>query len=267
MIRQSAYVCVISFLLHSGIAMAETKSASVKPLTVVGTLCPSAKSVLSSQVVGRVEEVYVDVGDSVQKGQPLLELDRELFEIDVSEKKSALDLANVELADSERDLLRMKKLWEKPAGETPSIPQKKYEEAHSRFEKAKALVAQAEADLRRVQNRLNEAVIKSPFDAVITQRFVDPGKTASGPDSAMLEVQAIDPLYLEFSVSQSQSATLSPGRPIAFGMDGSEKMTEAVIDRIYPSLDESTRSVKCRAIIPNAEGRLRPGSLIKIYIE
>ncbi|QLH35318.1 MAG: efflux RND transporter periplasmic adaptor subunit [Parachlamydiaceae bacterium] len=84
----------------------------------------------------------------------------------------------------------------------------------------------------------------------------------------IVEIQAIDPLYLEFCVPQIYTSFLKLGTPLTFEIDGIEsKNLAAQIDLLYPSLDETTRSLRCRAVIANEQCLLRPGSLARIKIK
>lgn len=242
--------------------------AEVPLLTAVGNLNSSTSCKLGSQVSGRVEQVFVEVGDFVKKGQPLLQLDKKLFEIDVSHKEAVLESAKIEFHDAEVNYLRMKKLWEKPAGQTPSISQKRYEDAKLRYEQAQVQVMQDEQDLKRAQLSLAETTIVASFDGVVSNRFVDPGEAITNiPITHVVEIQAADPLFLEFSIPQGYLKTIQIGTPITFKVEGHEtKKFEAKVNLIYPSIDQMTRTFKCRATVDNPNLELHPGSLAKVEI-
>lgn len=259
--RNVSFLFVLLFV--NGLLVGEPIS-----FTTIGNISANAQSKLGSQVSGRIEEVYIDVGDKVQKGQALAKLDSRLFEVELSQKLGALKLAKIELNDAETNFQRMKKLWQKPEGENPSISQKRYEDAAMRFEQAKVQVTQAQGAIKRAKINLEEATIKASFSGVVTQRFIDPGESVTSvPIIAIVEIQSQNPLYLEFSLPQTLINSISIGVPIVFEVDGSSKKCEAHIDCIYPSIDVTTRSVKCRAIVENSsENLILPGSLAKVEI-
>ena len=235
-------------------------------LHAVGTIYPQYKSALSSQVAGRVEEVYVEVGDRVKKGSPLVKLDPIFFKINVATKEAALAAAQLELKDSRLQLERMKKLWEKPEGETPSIPQKRFDDAKSAYEQAIVSVRQASANLKKAKVELDEAVIKAPFDGVVTERLVDPGVAiAAGPQTKVLELQSHDLLYVEFPIAQTELCRVQEGNQVLLDVEGSESSLQK-IDRIYPHVDVESRTIKCRVYIRDNTIRLRPGSLVKVRL-
>lgn len=234
----------------------------------IGTLCPNASSKIGSQVSGRIEEIEIEVGDHVQKGQTLAILDRTLLEIDLNQKVATLESAKIEFDDAETNFQRMKKLWEKPAGEVPSISQKRFEDASMRLQQAAVQITQGQEAVKRAEYALNEASIKAPFQGIITKKFISAGETvATVPSTDIVEIQSIHPLYLEFAIPQSFLNWVTPGTNLAFEVEGGGvAKKEAAIALVYPKVDENTRSVKCRAVIDNGDFKLRPGSLVKVEI-
>lgn len=238
-------------------------------IVTIGNIQPSSKSLISTQVAGRVENILVEVGSLVKKGQPLVQLDKRYYEIDLAHKSAALDAAKIEMADSEKNFLRMQKLWEKPEGEAPSIPLKRFEDAKTKYDQAITQVKQAQENYNRAKLNLEETTIKSPYDGIVTNKLVDIGESIpTQPVTNVMEVQALHPLYLEFSIPQAYSTYLHKGSPLSFEIDGVElKNNTAQIDLFYPSLDETTRSLRGRAILDNKDFKIRPGSLAKVTIK
>jgi len=274
----------------------------------VGSFRARQTTSLGPQVAGRVLDVLVDVGDIVQTGQELVRLDPELFQIEVGQRSADLEtshakargaeetlktlhadvqVAKAALAEAELEYNRMKSLWEKPSGETPSIPKQRYDAAFFAFEQAKARhraaesrvseqeakvkemaagVKQAEEALRHTQERLDETIIRAPYDAIVTKRLVDPGEPVTAtPITHLLEVQDIAALYLEFSLPQELLTAVRAATPVAFdteGVDDEDGVGEIAI--VFPAIDEATRSFRCRAIVQNTARKYRPGMLCRV---
>ena len=217
---------------------------------------------------GRVLEVLVEAGDEVKKGDILLKIDPLFFQIDVALAEAELTSATVSLSDSELNFQRMSKLWNKPAGISPSISKKQFEDASVRYEQEKARVKEAEESLKKAKALLDETLLKAPYDGVITKRLVHPGESVTG-DAGMrlLEIESIDTVYIEFSIPQTVLSEVHVGSPFTFEVDGSlQEKREASIDLIYPHIEEKNRSAKCRAAIDNTKRTLTPGALVHIHI-
>ncbi len=277
-------------------------------VTGSGTFRSRQVSRLGARVSGTVLEVLVDVGDAVRKGQVLAKIDPSSFAIDLDlarakrdealaearQEESAVAIAEAEvrvsdasLQDAELLLQRMRSLWEKPSGETPSIPKSRLDdaefrqkEAAARREAARARVAEAKAkgtwkqasvgvaeqEIRQAERDLADTAIGAPYDGVVSRRLVDPGEQVTAtPVTHLVEIQETSTLELEFSLPQVHLASVRKGTRVEFRVDGVPSApTEGTVDMVYPDLDEATRSFRCRVLVPNRDGLLRPGLLAHV---
>lgn len=232
----------------------------------IGMLQARQTTRLGPQVSGRVQEVLVDVGDAVTLGQDLVKIDPVFFEIDVSLRKADLEVARVALADAELNFRRMRNLWEKPRGEEPSIPQKVYDEAKNKNQAGELRVKQAEETLRDAEKRLDECTVRAPYDGVITRRLVDAGEpVTSTPVTHLLEIEQVDVLELEFSLPQYMLSRVNQGTPVTFEVEGLTAGT-GTIALVFPSLEEATRTFRCRVLVDNRDRRFRPGVLVRVQV-
>ena len=256
-------ICSFFFAIQGLVDGVEHQSIST-----IGTIYPQYKSSLGSVVSGRVDEVFVDVGDSVKKGQEILNLDTSLYSIAVSEAEDAVESSVVEKIDAERNFDRMKKLFDKPEGQCPSISQKRFEDAKTRYEQAVVGEKKAGEALKRAVTNRNEATILAPYDGMITKRLVHPGDTINtAPVTKLMEIISIELLYVEFSIPQMQISNVHVGSPIVLDVEGSScGKCSATIDVMYPDVDEKTRSIKCRTNLKNSDRKFFPGSLVRVCI-
>lgn len=239
-----------------------------KTAAAVGSFRARRTTQIGPQVAGRVLEVLVDAGAKVTEGQELVKLDPVLFEIEAAQRKADLESARVAVAEAELNYGRMKNLWEKPEGQEPSVPKKLFDDASSKLESARARRDQAAAALRGAEEKLKQTVIHAPYDGVVTRRLVDPGEPVSAtPVTHLLEVQDVATLELEFSLPQEMLARVGAGTAVEFDAEGVPGVRGAApVDVVYPAIDESTRSFRCRVIVDNAAGRFRPGMLARVDV-
>lgn len=276
----------------------------------IGSFRARRTSRVGPQVSGRLAEVLVDVGDAVRSGQELARVDRALFEIERDQaaaavasaeaRASALDpaiaaadadarAAESALADARTNFERMKLLWERPDGGTPSIPKSRYDDAafrvdeaaagaeaarsraaesRARLAEARAGVAEAKERLRHTEQRLAETVVRAPFDGVVSARLADPGEpVTSAPVTHLLEIQETATLELEFALPQSWLASVRAGTGLTFDVEGvPDGAGAAAVEVVFPAIDEMTRSFRCRAVVANDGGRYRPGLLAQVRV-
>lgn len=276
----------------------------------VGSFKAKQLSKLGTQVSGRVQDVLVDVGDTVKKGQELVRIDATFFQIELEQRKADLEtvkariesarqsiktfqaevsVAKASLDDAELQLQRMKSLWEKPDGSTPSIPKRMYDEAvfgkqqaAARVESAQSRLAEAQAKLlessssvkqaeqavKWAEKRLAETIIRAPFNGVVTNRMVDPGEpVTSTPITHLVEIKDAEELELEFSLPQSMLSRVQKGTPVEFEVEGIDAGTgKGQIAVVFPDVDEATRSFRCKVLVDNAGLKYRPGLLVRVRI-
>lgn len=236
-------------------------------LTSVGTTFPLHKSSLCCVVSGKVNEVMVDVGSFVSKGQVLLNLDQRFFLIEIARQKAALCSAQSDLKDSKRNFDRMRKLWERTDGKAPSISQKRFEDTELQYEESVAAEKVQEETLRKAEENLLESVLRAPYDGVITMRAIHPGEPVSAQQPLGLQIEYINTLYVEFSVPQTYLDKIHKGQEVFFSVEGVLKDEVAgTIDVIYPHVDTQTRAIKCRAFLDNKEHKIPSGVLVKVQI-
>jgi membrane fusion protein, multidrug efflux system len=234
----------------------------------VGSFRARQATRLGVQVSGRVQTVLVDVGDVVTEGQELLKLDPEFFRIEVVQRQAELDASRASLQEAEQNQSRMKSLFDKPAGEAPSISRKQYDDSLTQFAGASARARGAEGALEFAKKRLDESVVRAPFNAVVTKRMVDPGEPVnSAPITYVLEVQEVELLDLEFSLPQELLDRVRKGTPLTYEVEGvANGRGRGTIGVIYPALDEATRSFRCRATVENPDLRFKPGMLAHVNV-
>lgn len=290
-------------------------AAAARPLQeevpAVGSLRARQTTRVGAEVSGEVAEVLVDVGDRVKKGQPLVRLDPTFFDIEVAQRRADVEAAKARLASAEQaiqtleaevehaevaaadaalELERMRALWEKPAGEAPSIPRSRYDaarfghdEAAARLRSARSRVAEARARrseaavgvelatqaLRFAEQRRREATVTAPFDGVVTARFVDPGEPVTAtPVTHLLEVQETSTLYLEFALPQELLAVVRQGTPVRFEAEGVHDGGAAgAIGLVFPTIDPTTRSFRCRVVVDGPRAAAySPGMLVRVAV-
>ena len=174
-----------------------------------GVVEAADKSSISFEVSGNVQEVRVNVGDRVSKGQVLATLDTRTYKLNVEGAEANLGRAKVQLADKRSDLDRFQRI----AGQDPgAISQTAIEQAQAAYDSANKNVAFATSQLSLAKRDLAKTVLRAPFDGVIAERFVD----------AFNEVkrgQRLFDIYIEG------------------GMEVAISIPESEIEGVYPGLD------------------------------
>jgi len=188
-----------------------TLAASFEEITVSGTLFPIARTTICSQVSARMQELFVGTGDRVEKGQALARLDPVMIELDAKQLEIASKLATITLEEAQENYARMKNLYEKENEGHSSIPKKAFDEAKNQLKKSELLWQQAQVNLQRGNERLNETQIRAPYSGVITKCFLSLGDSVSvAPATPIFEMIDETKVVFEFSLP------IHPPRPCGF---------------------------------------------------
>lgn len=124
-------------------------------------------------------------------------------------------------------------------------------------------VQDAEIDLTEAQIAKTE--IRAPFDGVVGLRYVSEGSFVNAA-TRIATLQRLDRLKIDFSIPEKYAARVRVGNPIAFTVAGASPKVAGRIYALDPRIDAATRTVLIRALCPNPEGRLLPGTFANVTV-
>jgi membrane fusion protein (multidrug efflux system) len=216
-------------------------------VTAIGTLLSDEAVTISSEIAGRIKEIHFQEGYPVEKGAPLVTLDDSVY--------------RAQLADAEAKL----RLAEQTHKRTSQLFSSKYATAQSADESASNLaVGTAAVELARVQ--LEKAHIVAPFSGIVGLRSVSAGEYVTA-GQALVNLEAIDPVKADFRVPEKFLSAIRVGQIIRLKLDAFPgESFEGKVYAIDPRLDVSGRSLLVRAVVPNADRRLRPGLFARVTV-
>lgn len=189
----------------------------------------------------RIKKITVDVGDRVRAGQTLVELDR-----------ANIDQLRINLEQLEREYTRAVKLFEIGGGTQQSVDQ---------------LKAQLDASRTQYDNMLENTVLVSPINGVVTARNYDPGDmTGSAP---VLSVGQLSPVVkVIINISENDLALVKQGMPVEISFDAfPAESFSGRIQRVYPTVDPATRTFSVEVQIANPGERIKPGMFARVAID
>lgn len=266
----------------------------------VGSLFPYEEVTVSSEVEGKVDQVLVDVGDTVSAGQPIVKVSPIELQLALEQQRAALrqaaarlglpeeggDLKDVreaaevkraaaDLSDAEQKYKRAKSLMEQGL-----VPQQSMDEVEARYKTARAnydlavqtvqnlraQVAQFRAATTLAQKKLADAVIRAPFAGQVKERNVTQGQYLKVQTPVMVIVN-VDPLRVRLKVPEKMAGWIHNGQEVTLSVDAYlDKKFVGKVSRINPSVDQQTRSFEVEALIENHERSLKPGFFVKASI-
>ena len=209
-------------------------------LQAVASLTATEGTAISTQLAGNVTGIYFHSGQYVKKGSLLVQIDNsnQLAQL-------ASDRANLHLA--EVNLRRTEKLMETHAA------------SESQLDTARANYATAQAAIRNDEATLGKLAIKAPFSGYLGIRKVNLGQYLT-PGTEIVDLQSWDPLYVNFTLPQSDLPRLQVGTPVRVTSDAAPGQSfEGKITALGSAVDGATRQIAVQATLPNPKHVLRPG--------
>ncbi len=232
----------------------------VDGIDVVGSLAPKFATDVKSEFTAVVREVKVAEWVKVAKGQPLAVLDSREGELAVDAAKAALLQTEVAQTRAERELERTAKLKEYGLA-----TQQNLDDARTARDASAAVTASARAALEAAETRLAKAVIRSPMDGMVAFRGVSVGdrveNMGGGPMFRVVDNRVLD---LTVAVPSSRSAALRVGQSLEFTADAvPSRAFRGTVMYINPAVNETDRTIKVIAEVPNGDDALRGGVFVK----
>jgi RND family efflux transporter MFP subunit len=232
---------------------------------------------LRAQVGGTLTQVLFKDGDTVHKGDLLFTIDPRPYEIRLAEATAQLEVAKARLDLAERQLDRAKTLESTSAGSVENVDQRT-----SDLRTAQASVEDAKAQIRDAEFDLDHCRITAPLTGRMGSHFVSVGnliagsRTAASPTTLLATLVSLDPIYLDFDMSESDYLEFATYRKhakgklaekIEFALGDERRFTRrGVLDFVDNAVDRSSGTIHARATVPNPDLFLTPGEFARLRL-
>ena len=217
----------------------------VDEVPIIGSLLPDEEVDLSFETSGKIVEINFEEGAAVQKGQLLAKVNDRPLQAQLQRLVAQLKLA-------EDRVFRQDALLKRDAVSKEA------------YEQVKTDLATLNADIESVKAQIEQTELRAPFDGIIGLRQVSVGTYAS-PSTVVAKLTKIDPLKVEFSVSERYANDVKIGAKLTFGLEGSLNTYQARVYARESSLDINTHTLTIRALYPNPTG-IMPGRYASITL-
>jgi len=216
-------------------------------LTAVGSVMAVRGAVLPAETEGIVRRIAFEPGANVKAGAELVQLNAEVEQAQLREAEAAANEARAYLT-------RVKE-----AAASGSV-------AASELDAADARLKSADARMDNIQATIAKKTIRAPFAGKLGIRQISVGQFLQ-MGSPVVSLQALDPVFVEFSLPQQRVADVTEGLTVAVSADGYPGHTfEGKVTAVNPDVDPQTRNVRVQATLPNHDTRLRPGMFVSVEL-
>jgi multidrug efflux system membrane fusion protein len=232
-------------------------------LVLPASLQAYEESPIFARTNGYLLRWYKDIGSRVTKGELLAEIDTPEIDQELSQARAGRQqiVAQLDLAKISADR------WEN-LRKTDSVSQQETDAQASGYQQAKANLAAADANVRRLEQLEAFKHVYAPFSGVLIKRNVDPGAliNSGSAGTELFIVARVDPLRVFINVPQTYSPAIRNGMRayITLPEMAGQKFTGTVA-RTADAIDPATRTLLTEVDVPNKDGRLLRGSFGEVH--
>ena len=218
-----------------------------RSINAVGSLRADQGVTVASEGQGTIKRIAFESGALVKAGDILVELDADVERAQLAATESRAELARINVA-------RARDLWDRNAM------------AKSDFDNADAAYKQATADANSLKALLEKKTMRAPFSGRVGIRLVNLGQFLDR-GNAIVTLQALDPIHVDFSLPQQRVADLKTGYVAHVTLDARPGVAfEGKVTAISPEIDPTTRTLRVEATLANAEEQLSPGMFVSVQV-
>ena len=228
-------------------------------VTLPGTAQPILTTTLHTRTTAFVRRLHVDMGDRVQSGQLLAELE-------APEVEQELHVARARLAEAQQNVGLAQGTAERHARlAVDGVSSKQQaEDARAQANSAVAALQRTRAEAQRLTAMRGYLRIVAPFEGVVTRRHVDAGAlVAPGAGPGLFEVSQISALKVYVDVPQTFASFVQTGQKVVVTARGAATKVDGTIARTAGALDVSTRTLRTEVHLPGMPGLLA-GSFVNV---
>ncbi len=219
------------------------------------------------QVSGRIVKIQFADGADVKAGEVLFAIDARPFQAQLNQAEANLAEAQAALNLAKTNFARVESITDPRA-----VSRQDYDTKKNAVDIAEAQVRQNRAAVERARLDLEYCTIRAPIDGRAGQRLVDVGNIVSANNRALLVIQRLDPIYVDFTVTEHDLSAVQRNmarRTLRVEVNLPDEAGEprrGNLTFLDNAVQEGSGTVKLRATIPNADRRFWPGRFVKVRL-
>jgi HlyD family secretion protein len=228
-----------------------------------GVVKPIDRVEIKSKASGRIDDIPVEEGNFVNKGELICRLDQTDVQAEVDQAKADLEIAEAELKQAQNSFERQQKLYDKGL-----ISEEAYDQAALALAQAKGKMVRARVALDQANTRLSETVVRAPIDGVILQKYVEEGQIISsgisnvGGGSPIADIASMKNVHVEAGIDEIDVGKIHIGQTAEIVAEAYPRIVfRGEIIRIAPEakIEQNVTLFDVIIEVENRDGKLKSG--------
>ncbi len=258
---------------QAGPTRATTATAELRDISfavnAAGEITPAEQVSVRPEINGRIEELPVDLGDKVKKGELLFKLDDKELQQQRASNMTDIERSRLSLQKAERDYKRAKELLADKL-----IAQELYDDTQTSFELAKNSLERSQRDLAIIEERLTKTIVQAPFDCTVLTRPISIGQAVSGSGgfnsgTEVLSIADLNSMIINAHVNQADVPRLKADQAVEVTIEAVAGLkVTGTVERIAPqaTIKNNIKGFAARIVLRNVDPRIRPGMTANVKI-
>ena len=221
---------------------------------------------IRARVGGLIQKQSYAEGERVARGAALFSIERAPYEIALAQARAALSQEEARAEQARREAARLK-----PLAAQQAISQREADDAATNQRLTEGTLAAARARVREAELNLSYTVVTAPIAGVVGRAEKSEGSLVSPTDGLLTHMTQTDPIWVRFSMSETEQALLRRARSAAsvrlLGADGKPVGGAGTLNFKGSTIDPRLGTVALRAAFPNPDLAFLPGQFVRVQVQ
>ncbi|PKD20741.1 RND transporter [Salegentibacter salinarum] len=214
---------------------------------VQGDVATDENIVIYSEFSGILQDLRVEEGQQVNKGQVLAKIDDGGLSSELAQLETQATLAKTTFERQER-------LWEQNIGS-----EMQYLETKTNYESMQNSV-------NRLKSQLDKTIVRAPFNGIIDEVLTEQGEVVSPGQSQLFRLVSLKNMYIEAAVPENYLNTVRKGTEVIVEISSLDREFEGEIRRVGNTINPNNRSFSIQVAVPNENGMIKPNQIATIRL-
>jgi len=232
-------------------------------IKVSGTILPERETFMGPKVSGRIDKFFVDEGDFVEAGQPLVQLEQVRFDLILKEARASYNESRSSFKNVKKKLVRQKDLFEKGI-----IDKERFDDIVTEADLARAREQMAESRFNSAKEDMKDSILKAPFSGFVVERRMNTGEMYSGrANDYVFHLVDTKSVKVELNIIETKKRYLKEGKTVSVLVDAIPgKVFEGKVDVINPLVEPASRKFLVKIKMENPDLMLESGMFARVSI-